>query len=168
MPSRLNMNILWNPTTELHVPDSHATPSPTTWRVPYGTLHPTPEYSSYQVFIRLPEFLCCTLKVFQISPLLDIACPGQLFQKRKDRMHETSNSGLLESSEFGDETFIYHSLWLSIIIWWKCSSMFDITSMKLLSLSVENSTGYGIMATNILRNSTVSHSYSTTTTPWVP
>ena len=64
---------------------------------------------------KVTKFLCCTLKLFQISSLLDIACLGQLFQKCKDHLHETSNSGLLESSEFGDETFIYHFLWLSIL-----------------------------------------------------
>ena len=53
---------------------------------------------------KVTKFLCCTLKLFQISSLLDIACLGQLFQKCKDHLHETSNSGLLESSEFGDET----------------------------------------------------------------
>jgi len=36
--------------------------------------------------------------------------------------------------------------------------MFDITSLKLLSISVENSTGYGIMGRNVLGNSSVSHS----------
>ena len=34
----------------------------------------------------------------------------------------------------------------------------DITSLKLLSISVENSTGYGIVGSNILGNSSVSHS----------
>ena len=34
----------------------------------------------------------------------------------------------------------------------------DITSLKLLSVSVENSTGYGIMGINVLGNSSVSHS----------
>ena len=36
--------------------------------------------------------------------------------------------------------------------------MMDITSLKLLCFSVENSTGYGIMGINILGNSSVSHS----------
>jgi len=36
--------------------------------------------------------------------------------------------------------------------------MVDITSLKLLNISVENSTGYGIMGKNVLGNSFVSHS----------
>ena len=36
--------------------------------------------------------------------------------------------------------------------------LIDITSLKLLSISVENSTGYGIVGMNILGNSSISHS----------
>ena len=36
--------------------------------------------------------------------------------------------------------------------------MIDITSLKLLSISVENSTGYGLLGINLLGNSSVSHS----------
>ena len=36
--------------------------------------------------------------------------------------------------------------------------LMDITSLKIISVSVENSTGYGIFAVNILGSSYVSHS----------
>ena len=41
----------------------------------------------------------------------------------------------------------------------------DITSLTLLNISVENSTGYGIMGINILGNSSVSNSRFITITP---
>jgi len=48
--------------------------------------------------------------------------------------------------------------WCKLISFIVAVFLLDITSVKLSNISVENSTGYGVLGINILGNSSVSHS----------